>query len=139
MPFLCGANGCFPTSVTALCIGNGLISALGFCDIHPSAFPSPSLSPFLSPLPPSLPILLFCLGLALYPQTCHLPAHATTPGICLEFCFDWFFFLCPFHSRPLLDPSEAEAFAEAPALGIPFLGSEARANILHGLPLVCPS
>lgn len=128
----------------ALGMGSYLMSAVGFCDIHPSPSPLPS-APFSSPrllvsfssvwrqgpvcsLKPAIHLLQSseCWGLL---------ECVTIPGIYLDFFFSALSIWDPF----ILGSSEAEVFAESLAPGTLLLGSVVQDPILHGLPLLCLS
>lgn len=128
----------------ALCTGSYLTSALGFCDIHPSPFPLPSL-----PLPSAPSLLFFCLETGSCCVASNLPFTCSnllsarvywnvSPYLGPTWIFFSFFALSiwdPF----TLDSSEADVFAESLAPGTLLLGSVVQDPILHGLPLLCLS
>lgn len=88
-------------STPALGKGSYLMSALGFCDIHPSPSPLPSLPlGSYSPLLFGDRVLLCSLKPAIHllqsSECWGLLECVTIPGIYLDF-----FFLCPFYLGPV--------------------------------------
>lgn len=126
----------------ALCTGSYLMSALGFCDIHPSPVPLPSL-----PFPSAPSLLFFCLETGSCCVASNLPFTCSSLLSAGVYCnvspylgSTWIFFSALSIWGPFtLDSSEAGIFAESLAPGTLLLGSVVQDPILHGLPLLCLS